>query len=569
MPWWRWGAFVLIPGFESVRTDTTQPRFPWTRLDDRRGRSPSWGTSSRIHSNGQDKEIGASSAGGFPHSSFLEGVPFNFPSVGTTLVRSYIDDVTDWYVDRSASEGRARSDTFKDQTEGRQTNGVDDGQTAAQEPPSGQEWPAAVHSVGDTYTNLGILGMGGYGQVYKAAHRETGQVVAIKLLIRKSKDKAVRYLTFMGAREESDTRDLLRASAECKLMQALQRFKEHDLNGAATIPVCIEDRVLPNLGTGNPCYLVLELGGKSLDKPPHGMQRAMVYSIMVQLVMGIRFLQSFQHVPDHFSIIHHDLKPSNLLYRETSDGAIMLKIIDYGAALEATAEGMNQRFVKSPKFAPPESLKAHPFAYREPWYSYDMFSAGRIFFALLCPHVKLIAGPKPLEMASCPELDIHEMELIEAMTSATMKDRPSPTQVLELPWLKPYVPADDNPKMPAYPPINDHRTPHDAMIGLQDLTMVFDGKGSMDHHKCCCDAGSQWTCQLVNLLDQRPAIKRCVKKRYGLLGSAWASCSCLLGEGWASYRMLETKQCVVAGANHSQALPLVDDHSKSFPATVV
>ena len=206
----------------------------------------------------------------------------------------------------------------------------------------------------ETYHRLTQIGGGSYGRVYKAQHKLTGQIVAIKNVVIYSQN---RYSVNQVARELSILpyvrhENVMRLLNICKGEQYLQHrtislvceFVEHDL--AALMINRIN----------------LSLRGKK--------------NVMMQLLGGLCFIHSK-------NIIHRDLKPANILVTQTG----IVKIADFGLARHCKTSA--RQMEDEPNSYTPNVVTIH---YRPPEIllgdtnygkAVDMWSMGCIFGALL------------------------------------------------------------------------------------------------------------------------------------------------------------------------------------------
>ncbi|CAM9255467.1 unnamed protein product, partial [Lampetra fluviatilis] len=152
----------------------------------------------------------------------------------------------------------------------------------------------------ENYTKTEKLGEGTYGVVYKAVHKSTGAVVALKKIRVESEEEGVPST----------------AIREISLLKELSHPNIVQLQD-----VLMQDTKL---------FLVFEFLSmdlkKYLDSLPSGttLQPNLVQSYVYQVMLGIVFCHSRR-------IIHRDLKPQNLLINEAG----VVKIADFGLARAA------------------------------------------------------------------------------------------------------------------------------------------------------------------------------------------------------------------------------------------
>jgi serine/threonine protein kinase len=190
-----------------------------------------------------------------------------------------------------------------------------------------------------------------------------------------------------------------------------------------------------------PSYLVLPVGGAPLDKfilkrgvtpGNYKMESDMPKrrAIMKQLLLALRFLSTLNPV-----IVHHDLKPSNVVVKEDADGNVHALLIDFGCALKGTLQDQRGGSCATPSFSPPEANGR--VAMEQPWHTFDMYAAGMVYMELLCPNLgamDYVPTPTTLKdifrKGRCPELGSDEAILIGQMVQ-NYSTRITPTKALE------------------------------------------------------------------------------------------------------------------------------------------
>ena len=131
--------------------------------------------------------------------------------------------------------------------------------------------------------------------------------------------------------------------------------------------------------------LVLQLGGATLRRqmavlqtdPQRTRKRA---SLIEQLVRAVR------HLHDELVVAHRDLKPDNVLVRAEADGALRLKLCDFGLARPCADGARLHTLCGSPMYMAPELLKRRAEGYDGP--RVDVWSLGAIVYEMLharCP----------------------------------------------------------------------------------------------------------------------------------------------------------------------------------------
>jgi serine/threonine-protein kinase len=211
-----------------------------------------------------------------------------------------------------------------------------------------------------------VLGEGGMGIVVSAEHLGLGERVAIKFL-----------------RPSASTRP-----------EALLRFQREG-RAAARLKSEHVARVLDvgRLPTGEP-YLVMEyLDGKDLGALLRERGRFSIEDA-VELTMQACEALAEAHAA---GVVHRDLKPGNLVLTQRSDGAPLVKIIDFGISKLAGSDGeMTESAVMmgSPLYTSPEQMESA----RDVDARADVWSLGVVLYAL-------IAGSPPFKGTSV--LQVH------------------------------------------------------------------------------------------------------------------------------------------------------------------
>jgi tetratricopeptide (TPR) repeat protein/predicted Ser/Thr protein kinase len=214
--------------------------------------------------------------------------------------------------------------------------------------------------IDDRYEVLAVLGVGGFGAVYKAAQKQFDRLVAIKTL----------NTTLLLERD-----GLARFEREAKAINALKHVNIVGFYGYGAWEQAP--------------YMVMELvDGKSLEKlisqGPIEPRRAL--AIISQVFEGLASAHAA-------GVVHRDLKPSNiLLTTEGAGGGDRVKIIDFGLARLMPAYGIpGQKLTEtgytlgSCHYMPPEQALGLGVDQRA-----DIYSAGCVFY-------QMITGKLPFE----------------------------------------------------------------------------------------------------------------------------------------------------------------------------
>ncbi|XP_057495455.1 serine/threonine-protein kinase ATG1t [Actinidia eriantha] len=194
------------------------------------------------------------------------------------------------------------------------------------------------------YTVTAKLGGGTMSTVWKAEHRSSGQVVALKQV------------------------------ALSKLTRTLKNSLGCELNFLSTVNHPNIVRLLEVFQAEGCIFLVLEFcaGGNlaSYIRLHGGVREQIARKFMQQLGAALKLLNSHH-------IIHRDLKPENVL-RSSPQGDVVLKIADFGLSRTAHPNDHIETVCGSPLYMAPEILQFRPYDEKV-----DMWSVGVMLFELL------------------------------------------------------------------------------------------------------------------------------------------------------------------------------------------
>ncbi len=198
-----------------------------------------------------------------------------------------------------------------------------------------------------------LLGKGGMGYVYRAEHVKLGREVAIKLLrsdYARRRDAVARFI------QEART---------------VNRIRHRNIVDVPDI-VELED------GT---TFIVMEfLRGQSLGKwARSGVDLPRALAVLVQICDGLAAAHAV-------NIVHRDLKPDNVIVIPTSDGAELVKLLDFGVAKLLNRDDEDLGFqtaagsvIGTPAYMSPEQAGGMVIDARS-----DIYSLGAIMYELFC-----------------------------------------------------------------------------------------------------------------------------------------------------------------------------------------
>jgi len=213
------------------------------------------------------------------------------------------------------------------------------------------------------YELLKLVGEGGHGKVYRAAHRDTSQVVAIKVLHEKG--------------EELELRMKREAYAMGKLSGTC----------AAAIYECARSEA-------GQLYLAMEfLEGQDLDGVIDSHERQgqrLPIGIMLQLLGPVIHTLEAAH---ERGIIHRDLKPENIFVRNQGD----VRLVDFGLVKDLNLEKMTAAGIVagSPSYIAPEGWAGETERLDQ---RIDVYAMGVLIF-------RILAGRKPFSQGDGTMLD--------------------------------------------------------------------------------------------------------------------------------------------------------------------
>ncbi len=181
--------------------------------------------------------------------------------------------------------------------------------------------------LGETYRISRLIGVGGMGAIYEAAHLGAGKRVAVKMMSRE-----------LAAHPE-----------------ALARFRrEVQVTTELAHPHIIDVVDFGASPTGEP-YLVMEyLEGEDLEQAleRHG---RMPLPVAVQIIKQVASALAVAHAE---GVVHRDLKPGNVFLKQVEGGGVFVKVVDFGISkvLKATTTKltMARAVVGTPEFMAPE-----------------------------------------------------------------------------------------------------------------------------------------------------------------------------------------------------------------------
>ncbi|HEY5923091.1 MAG TPA: serine/threonine-protein kinase [Kofleriaceae bacterium] len=203
------------------------------------------------------------------------------------------------------------------------------------------------------YKLVELLGKGGMGYVFRAEHVKLGREVALKLLrgdYAKRRDAVLRFF------QEAKT---------------VNRVRHRNI-------VDVTDFVELDDGT---TFIIMEfLRGQSLGKWARtGVDLPRALAVLVQICDGLGAAHAV-------GVVHRDLKPDNVIVVPTSDGAELVKLLDFGVAKLLNRDDEDIGFqtaagsvIGTPAYMSPEQAGGMVVDHRS-----DIYSLGAIMYELFC-----------------------------------------------------------------------------------------------------------------------------------------------------------------------------------------
>lgn len=202
-----------------------------------------------------------------------------------------------------------------------------------------------------------LLGRGGYGAVFAATQRVSGQAVALKMLHRGNDPK--------GARRFEREAQVLARLRHINTVRVLDAGRDAD----------------------GGMYLAMELlAGETLEtllRPPASGRVDRVMSQADALDIAVQVLDSLSEAHAH-GVVHRDIKPSNIML-VNHQGRRTVKLLDFGVATVTRAETLGAQamttdhVVGTPTYMSPEQCLGQPADPRS-----DLYSLAVVLYRCLC-----------------------------------------------------------------------------------------------------------------------------------------------------------------------------------------
>ncbi|HEY0081971.1 MAG TPA: serine/threonine-protein kinase, partial [Pyrinomonadaceae bacterium] len=206
------------------------------------------------------------------------------------------------------------------------------------------------HTIEGKYRLDAIIGAGGMGTVYRATRLMIGDAVAIKIM----------HSEFV----KDDEAERFRREA-----QAAARLKHHNA-------VQIYDF---GVSSGGLVYLVMELVDGETLRAVIKAQGSLAPGTAIEIAQQVCAALDEAH---EAHIVHRDVKPDNIIVRQTARG-LRVKLLDFGVAKlrDMTATNLTQTgsVVGTPHYMSPEQCLGEELDHRS-----DIYSIGVVLYEMLC-----------------------------------------------------------------------------------------------------------------------------------------------------------------------------------------
>eukprot|EP00457_Paulinella_chromatophora_P003029 gb/GEZN01003034.1/.p1 GENE.gb/GEZN01003034.1/~~gb/GEZN01003034.1/.p1 ORF type:complete len:558 (-),score=76.52 gb/GEZN01003034.1/:518-2191(-) len=202
-----------------------------------------------------------------------------------------------------------------------------------------------------------VVGRGRTARVMQGRNITTGEVVALKALLKRSPADG----------RPSYARNELTALARCK---SVEPHHPHLIQVKDAFQTKRHIWIVEEFQPGRELYKEIQLARG--EREWGGLNRQQALDYFVKLVSAVLFLHEHK-------IAHRDLKPSNILVGSAGE----LKIVDFGLALCVAEDSMDvlvDSHCGSPHYIAPEVCRAGAF---DPFQA-DIWSLGVILFAMVC-----------------------------------------------------------------------------------------------------------------------------------------------------------------------------------------
>lgn len=274
----------------------------------------------------------------------------------------------------------------------------------------------------DDLKDLGEIGRGNYGAVYKMVHIETNRIMAVKR-IRSTVDEGEQKQLLMDL-------DVVMRSNDCPCIVQFYGalFKEGD------------------------CWICMELMDISLDKFYKFCYGPLLSSIPEEILgrVTLATLKALNYLKEHLKIIHRDIKPSNILLDRKGN----IKLCDFGISGQLVDSIAKSRDAGCRPYMAPERIDPRASSRGYDVRS-DVWSLGITLLELATgkfPYPKwnsvfdqltqVVQGPAPQLKSTDSRFTSDFINFLNTCLIKDEKQRPKYNKLLEHPFIKHYAELD-------------------------------------------------------------------------------------------------------------------------------
>jgi calcium-dependent protein kinase len=280
----------------------------------------------------------------------------------------------------------------------------------------------------DDYAVLKHLGAGAFSEVKLCKSKATGELSAVKIINRSHPEF---------------NEELLALEVEFML-----RVKGHP--NVVRIDGVYADRVsvyivMEHMAGGELFDIIVKRVEKAKADDPRPYSEQHVAAIMYQITDAI--------VHCHSKLVaHRDLKPENMLIANNSDNdpSTPIKLADFGLSADISQDPLMHEPCGTPEYVAPEVVTQFKAGYNK---SCDVWSLGVIMYILLCGYApfwgknaseilrRVKKGSVDYPSREWSHISKEGRDLLKSMLQLSPSARPTPTAILENPWMSGAAPV--------------------------------------------------------------------------------------------------------------------------------
>ncbi|KYQ89875.1 putative protein serine/threonine kinase [Tieghemostelium lacteum] len=272
----------------------------------------------------------------------------------------------------------------------------------------------------DKYEEIKVIGKGSFGKAILVKRKDDGQLLVLKQI----------NVLEMSQKERDD------AMNEVNLLSCLNNENIIAYHDSFLVDGCLHI-IMEYANAGD---IHLEIKKRILKKRPF--KEFEIISWFIQICNAIQYISTK-------NILHRDLKTQNI-FLTIIDNRYLIKLGDFGIAKILNSETSFARTViGTPYYLSPEICEDRPYDHKSDVWSlgcvlYELATLKHAFNANSLPALimKILKGTYP-PVPSYYSSDLRS--LISTMLQTDPKKRPSITEILSMPFLKPYIGKDLKP----------------------------------------------------------------------------------------------------------------------------